>query len=115
MQNKDKIPVEIITKRDIMNILDKLTIDFRTTLSSFMSEPIISIHANDKLVWIITQKDIFMQIARNLTMVTDFVIIFSIPTISKMIASSTITDIKTAAGNASAYIANTTVIIPRPI
>lgn len=28
--------------------------------------------SNDKLVGIITEKDIFMQIARNLTMVTDF-------------------------------------------
>ena len=97
MQNKAKIPVGIITERDIVNILGKLTIDFRTPLSSFMSKPIISIQsncsirnamqlmnsnnirrlvvvdANNKLVGIITEKDIFRQIARNPTMVTDFV------------------------------------------
>jgi CBS domain-containing protein len=30
IQNKDKIPVGIITERDIVKILGKLTIDFRT-------------------------------------------------------------------------------------
>ena len=39
IQNKEKIPVGIITERDIVNILGKLTIDFRTPLSSFMSKP----------------------------------------------------------------------------
>lgn len=97
MQNKEKIPVGIITERDIVNILGKLAIDFRTPLSSFMSKPIISIQPNcsireaiqlmnsnnirrlvvvdknNKLAGIITEKDIFRQIARNLTMVTDFV------------------------------------------
>jgi predicted transcriptional regulator len=97
MQNKEKIPVGIITERDIVNILGKLAIDFRTPLSSFMSKPIISIQsncsnreaiqlmnsnnirrlvvidANNKMAGIITEKDIFRQIARNPTMVTDFV------------------------------------------
>jgi signal-transduction protein with cAMP-binding, CBS, and nucleotidyltransferase domain len=80
-----------------VNILGKLKIDFRTPLSSFMNKPIISIQpncsiretmqlmnsnsirrlvvvdTNDKLVGIITKKDIFMQIDSNLTMVTNFV------------------------------------------
>jgi CBS domain-containing protein len=97
MQNKEKIPVGIITERDIVNILGKLAIDFRTPLSSFMSKPIISIQpncsireaiqlmnsnnirrlvvvdTNNKLVGIITEKDIFRQIARSPSMVTDFV------------------------------------------
>lgn len=96
-QNKEKIPVGIITERDIVNILGKLAIDFRTPLSSFMSKPIISIRpkrsireaiqlmnsnnirrlvvidANNKLVGIITEKDIFRQIATSPSMVTDFV------------------------------------------
>ena len=96
IQNKEKIPVGIITERDIVNILGKLTIDFRTPLSSFMSKPIISIQpngsireatqlmnsnnirrlvvvdANIKLVGIITEKDIFRQIAKSASMVTDF-------------------------------------------
>lgn len=96
IQNKEKIPVGIITERDIVNILGKLAIDFRTPLSSLMSKPIISIQfncsireaiqlmnstnirrlvvvdANNKLVGIITEKDIFRQIAKNASMVTDF-------------------------------------------
>lgn len=96
IQNKEKIPVGIITERDIVNILGKLTIDFRTPLSSFMSKPIISIQLNysirkaiqlmnynsirrlvvvdmnNKMVGIITEKDIFRQIARSPSMVTDF-------------------------------------------
>jgi predicted transcriptional regulator len=97
MQNKEKIPVGIITERDIVNILGKLAIDFRTPLSSFMIKPIISIQsncsireaiqlmnsnnirrlvvigANNKLAGIITEKGVFRQIARNPTMVTYFV------------------------------------------
>jgi predicted transcriptional regulator len=97
IQNKEKIPVGIITERDIVSILGKLTIDFRTPLSSFMSKPIISIQPNcsireaiqlmnsnhirrlvvvdmnNKMVGIITEKDIFRQIARSPSMVTDFV------------------------------------------
>ena len=97
IQNKEKIPVGIITERDIISILGKQAIDFRTSLSSFMSKPIISIQpncsireamqlmnsknmrrlvvvdANNKMVGIITEKDIFRQIAGNPTMVTDFV------------------------------------------
>jgi predicted transcriptional regulator len=97
IQNKEKIPVGIITERDIISILGKQTIDFRRPLSSFMSKPIISIQpncsireamqlmnsnnmrrlvvvdTNNKMVGIITEKDIFRQIAKNPTMVTDFV------------------------------------------
>jgi CBS domain-containing protein len=96
-QNTEKIPIGIITERDIVNVLGKLTIEFRTPLSSFMSKPIISIQhkrsireaiqlmnsnnirrlvvvdENNKLVGIITEKDIFRQIATSPSMVTDFV------------------------------------------
>ena len=97
VQNTEKIPIGIITERDIVNVLGKLTIEFRTPLSSFMSKPIISIQPkrsireaiqlmnsnnirrlvvvdeNNKLVGIITEKDIFRQIATSPSMVTDFV------------------------------------------
>lgn len=97
IQNKEKIPVGIITERDIISILGKQTIDYRTPISSFMSKPIISIQpncsimeamqlmnsnnmrrlvvvdTNNKMVGIITEKDIFRKIAMNPTMVTDFV------------------------------------------
>ena len=97
IQNKEKIPVGIITERDIISILGKQTIDYKTPISSFMSKPIISIQpncsimeamqlmnsnnmrrlvvvdTNNKMVGIVTEKDIFRQIAMNPTMVTDFV------------------------------------------
>lgn len=97
VQNTEKIPIGIITERDIVNVLGKLTIEFRTPLSSFMSKPIISIQPkrsireaiqlmnsnnirrlvvvdeNNRLVGIITEKDIFRQIATSPSMVTDFV------------------------------------------
>jgi predicted transcriptional regulator len=97
IQNEEKIPVGIITERDIISILSKQTIDFRTPLSSFMSKPIISIQpncsireamqlmnskgvrrlvvvkANNKMLGIITEKDIFSRIANDPNMITDFI------------------------------------------
>ena len=97
MQDKEKIPVGIITERDIVRILGKLAIDFRMPLSNFMTKPIFSIKPNhsameamqlmnsnhirrlvvvdmnNKMVGIITEKDIFSQIARSPSMITDFV------------------------------------------
>jgi predicted transcriptional regulator len=96
-QNKEKIPVGMVTERDIVSILSKQRIDFRKSLGSFMSKPLISIQsncsikeamqlmnskqirrlvvldANNKMVGIITQKDIFSQIIKSPNMVTDFV------------------------------------------
>lgn len=96
-QNKEKIPVGMITERDIVSILSKQRIDFRKSLDSFMSKPLISIQSNcsikeamqlmnskqirrlvvvdenNKMVGIITEKDIFSQIIKSPNMVTDFV------------------------------------------
>jgi predicted transcriptional regulator len=96
-QNKDKVPVGIITERDKVQALGKLTIDLWMPLSKFMNKPVISIRsnqsirqamqlmnfkhvrrlividANDKMVGIITEKDIFSRIAKDPTMITDFV------------------------------------------
>ncbi len=46
IQNNEKSPVGIITERDILRILGRLTIDIRKPLSSFMSKPIITIQSN---------------------------------------------------------------------
>jgi predicted transcriptional regulator len=96
-QNKEKIPLGMVTERDIVSILGKQTIDFQKSLGSFMSKPLISIQSNcsireamqlmnsnhvrrlvvvdvnNKMVGIITEKDIFSQIIKNPSMVTDFV------------------------------------------
>jgi predicted transcriptional regulator len=96
-QNKEKIPVGMVTERDIVSILSKQRIDFRKSLASFMSKPLISIQSNcsikeamhlmnskqirrlvvvdvnNKMVGIITEKDIFSQIIKSPNMVTDFV------------------------------------------
>lgn len=96
-QGKDKIPVGIITERDIVRALGKLTIFLSMPLSKFMNKPIISIQsdhsirqamqlmdskrvrrlivvdANDKMVGIITEKDILSRIAKDPNMITDFV------------------------------------------
>lgn len=96
-ENKEKIPLGMVTERDIVSILGKQTIDFQKSLGSFMSKPLISIQsncsireamqlmnynhvrrlvvvdANYKMVGIITEKDIFSQIIKNPSMVTDFV------------------------------------------
>ena len=44
-QGKDKIPVGIITERDIVRALGKLTIFLSMPLSKFMNKPIISIQS----------------------------------------------------------------------
>ena len=96
-QGKDKIPLGIITERDIVRALGKLTVFLSMPLSKFMNKPIISIQsdqsirqamqlmdsksvkrlivvdANDKMVGIITEKDIISRIVKDPNMITDFV------------------------------------------
>ena len=96
-QAKDKIPAGIITERDIVHTLGKLTVFLSKPLSKFMSKPIISIKsdqsisqamklvdsksirrlivvdADDKMVDIITERDIFGRIAKDPNMVTEFI------------------------------------------
>jgi CBS domain-containing protein len=50
IQNKEKLPVGIITERDILRILGKLTLDLQKPLTSFMSKPIITIQSNASTV-----------------------------------------------------------------
>jgi predicted transcriptional regulator len=96
-QGKDKIPVGIITERDIVRALGRLTVFLSMPLSKFMNKPIISIQShqsirqamqlmdsrnvkrlivvdsNDKMVGIITEKDILSRIVKDPNMITDFV------------------------------------------
>jgi len=97
IQDKQRIPTGIITERDIVRILGKLTIDLRKPISDFMSKPIISIQSNssigeavhlmnsnnirrlvvvddeNNMVGIITEKDIFREISKNQTLITSFI------------------------------------------
>lgn len=97
IQNKNKLPVGIITERDILRIMGKLTVDLQKPLTSFMSSPIISIRQNasvkeamqmmnthnirrlivvdndNELQGIITEKDIFREISKNQTLINDFI------------------------------------------
>jgi CBS domain-containing protein len=96
-QGKDKIPVGIITERDIVRALGKLRVFLSMPISKFMSKPIIGIQsdhsirqamqlmdskrvrrlivvdANDKMVGIVSEKDILSRISKDPNMVTDFV------------------------------------------
>ena len=87
----------IITERDIVRILGKLTVDLRKPISSFMSKPIISIQSNSSvreaiqmmdsnniqrlvvvekqntMVGVITEKDIFREISKNQASITNFI------------------------------------------
>jgi CBS domain-containing protein len=97
IQNKNKLPVGIITERDILRIMGKLTVDLQKPVSSFMSSPVISVRPNasvkeamqmmnthnirrlivvdndNRLQGIITEKDIFREISKNQTLMNDFI------------------------------------------
>jgi CBS domain-containing protein len=97
IQNKNKLPVGIITERDILRIMGKLTVDLQKPVSSFMSSPIISVRPNasvkeamrimnthdirrlivvdndNRLQGIITEKDIFREMSKNQTLINDFI------------------------------------------
>ncbi len=96
-RNKDRLPVGIITERDIVHILGKLNPDlFNTPLKALMSSPLITIEEsaslfdagklmnskkirrlvvvdkNSKLIGILTQKDIFRAIDKNPNLFAEF-------------------------------------------
>ena len=96
-RNKDRLPVGIITERDIVHILGKLNPDlFNTPLKTLMSSPLITIEEsaslfdagklmnskkirrlvvvdkNSKLIGILTQKDIFRAIDKNPNLFAEF-------------------------------------------
>lgn len=97
IQNKEKLPVGIITERDILCILGKLTVDLVKPLSSYMSKPIITIQSNasvreaillmnskrirrlvvvdsnNKMRGIVTEKDIFKEISKGQSLITSFI------------------------------------------
>ena len=97
VQDNEKTPVGIITERDIIRILGQMGIEFRTPLTKFMSKPIVSIRpnssikdaiqlmnsnrirrlivvdGNNRMVGIVTEKDIFREISKNPSLITGFV------------------------------------------
>ncbi|MGG6460583.1 MAG: CBS domain-containing protein [Candidatus Eiseniibacteriota bacterium] len=97
VQDKEKTPVGIITERDIIRILGQMGIEFRTPLTKLMSKPIVSIRPNssireaiqlmnsnrirrlivvdgsNRMVGIVTEKDLFREISRYPSLITGFV------------------------------------------
>lgn len=94
--NKGEQPIGIITERDILRILGKLTVDLQKPSSTYMSKPIVTIQSsasikdamqtmnskgirrlvvvdkNNKMAGVVTQKDIFKAINKNRSLITSF-------------------------------------------
>ncbi|RPI80625.1 MAG: CBS domain-containing protein [Nitrosopumilales archaeon] len=94
-QDKEQIPVGIITERDIVRTLGRKAGDLKEPSTTFMSKPIISIQSNSsareamqlmnsnhirivvldlsgKIVGILTEKDIFREMLKKTGLVDDF-------------------------------------------
>jgi CBS domain-containing protein len=95
-QDKEQIPVGIVTERDIVRTLRRKAGDLKEPLTTFMSKPIITIHSNssareamqlmysnhirrivvvdpsDRMVGILTEKDIFREILKKSGLIEDF-------------------------------------------
>jgi predicted transcriptional regulator len=95
-QDKERIPVGIITERDIVRTLGRKTGDLKEPLITFMSKPIITLQSNssardamqlmnfnnirrlvvvdmnNKMVGIITEKDIFREMLKKSGLIDDF-------------------------------------------
>ena len=94
--NKGEQPIGIITERDILRTLGKLTVDLQKPSSTYMSKPVVTIQSsasikdamqtmnskgirrlvvvdkNNNMVGVVTQKDIFKAINKNRSLITSF-------------------------------------------
>ncbi|HEY7108234.1 MAG TPA: CBS domain-containing protein [Nitrososphaeraceae archaeon] len=97
IQNNEQQPVGILTERDILRIMGRLTVDLRKPLTGYMSSPVISIRPNasikeamqimnsrdirrlvvtdnnNKLQGIVTEKDIFKELSKSQELLNRFV------------------------------------------
>jgi CBS domain-containing protein len=95
-QDKEQIPVGIITERDIVRTLGRRAGDLKEPLNTFMSKPIITIQSNSsardamqlmnsnrirrivvvdpsgRMIGILTEKDIFREILKKSGLIEDF-------------------------------------------
>jgi CBS domain-containing protein len=95
-QDKEQIPVGIITERDIVRTLGRKAGDLNEPLTTFMSKPIITIQSNSsareamqlmdsnhirrivvvdpsgRMVGILTEKDIFREVLKKSGLIDDF-------------------------------------------
>ena len=95
-QDKEQIPVGIITERDIVRTLGRKAGDLKEPLTTFMSKPIITIQSNSsareamqlmdsnhirrivvvdpsgRMVEILTEKDIFREVLKKSGLIDDF-------------------------------------------
>ena len=95
-QDKEQIPIGIVTERDIVRILGRKSCDLKEPLTSFMSKPVISIRSNssareamlvmnsnhirrivvvdpsNRMIGILTEKDIFRELLKKSGLLDDF-------------------------------------------
>ena len=95
-QDKEQIPIGIVTERDIVRILGRKSCDLKEPLTSFMSKPVISIPSNssareamlvmnsnqirrivvidtgNRMIGILTEKDIFRELLKKSGLLDDF-------------------------------------------
>jgi predicted transcriptional regulator len=95
-KDKDHIPVGIVTERDIVRTLGRKTGDLKEPLTKFMSKPPVTIRSNstareamqvmnskhirrivvtdqsDRMIGILTEKDIFRELLKKSGLLDDF-------------------------------------------
>jgi len=95
-QDKEQIPIGIVTERDIVRTLGKKACDLKESLTTFMSKPIITIRSgnsareamllmnsnhirrivvvdpSNRMIGILTEKDIFREMLKKSGLLDDF-------------------------------------------
>jgi CBS domain-containing protein len=95
-QDKEQIPIGIVTERDIVRTLGRKACDLKETLTSFMSKPVITIRSSssareamlmmnsnhirrivvvdpsNRMIGILTEKDIFRELLKKSGLLDDF-------------------------------------------
>jgi predicted transcriptional regulator len=95
-QDKEQIPIGIVTERDIVRTLGRKAFDLKESLTSFMSKPVITIRSSssareamlmmnsnhirrivvvdpsNRMIGILTEKDIFRELLKKSGLLDDF-------------------------------------------
>ena len=95
-QDKEQIPIGIVTERDIVRTLGRKAFDLKEPLTSFMSKPVITIRSSssareamlvmnsnhirrivvvdpsNRMIGILTEKDIFRELLKKSGLLDDF-------------------------------------------
>ena len=95
-QDKEQVPIGIVTERDIVRTLGRKAFDLKEPLTSFMSKPVITIRSSssareamvvmnsnhirrivvidtgNRMIGILTEKDIFRELLKKSGLIEDF-------------------------------------------